>query len=167
MLVLSSRTFGESQDTSVPYHPSYFSRPFLSTPIASSTLSHRPYSPNLVELRERIRNGNVLTLGLVSYLEDHYSAVHLLVFEGLKYGNSLHLTVAPDLVPILRWAFAGLLGFELLEGSHPKTGLVDKQSIAAGGGSWQPILSNVVLILMLLSGVRGSRLSFAMRCCVI
>ncbi|KAJ7239683.1 hypothetical protein C8J57DRAFT_1245797 [Mycena rebaudengoi] len=101
---------------------------FINTCRKLYALPHRPYSPNLVELRERIRKGDVLTLGFVSYLEDHYSAVHLLVFEGLEYDDSLHLTVAPDLVPILRWAFAGLPG-------HPKTGLVGKQSIAAGGGS--------------------------------
>ncbi|KAJ7474052.1 hypothetical protein FB451DRAFT_1174576 [Mycena latifolia] len=40
-------------------------------------LPHRPYSPNVVELRVRIRRGEILGLGFVSYLNDHYSGVHL------------------------------------------------------------------------------------------
>ncbi|KAJ6524882.1 hypothetical protein DFH09DRAFT_885407, partial [Mycena vulgaris] len=56
-------------------------------------------------------------------------------FADLEHGDSLHLPLASDLLPILRWVFSGLSGDEIDSRSHAKTAVVDHQSSMAGGGS--------------------------------
>ncbi|KAF8188519.1 hypothetical protein K438DRAFT_1594204 [Mycena galopus ATCC 62051] len=54
----------------------------------------------------------------------------------LAYGDSLHLPAARDILPILRWAFSGLPGFEPSPSqTHITPGLIDRQQALAGGGS--------------------------------
>ncbi|KAJ7027816.1 hypothetical protein C8F04DRAFT_1266601 [Mycena alexandri] len=76
-------------------------------------LPGRPASPDLIQLRARIRSGTVDTIGFVSWAAGHFSGVNLICLPQLEHGDSLHLPIGADIVPLLRWAFLGLPGFEL------------------------------------------------------
>ncbi|KAJ7916705.1 hypothetical protein B0H13DRAFT_2447578 [Mycena leptocephala] len=54
----------------------------------------------------------------------------------LEHGDSLHLPAPPDLLLLLRWAFAGLPGFEPPPSqTHITPGLIDRQTTLGGPGS--------------------------------
>ncbi|KAJ6485399.1 hypothetical protein C8R47DRAFT_938823, partial [Mycena vitilis] len=94
------------------------------------------YSQNIVWLRERIRAGYVKVLGFLSWAEEHYSGLYKLRIDELEHGDSMHHPAARDLLRILRWALAGLPGFEPPAGqTHITAGLVDRQTTSSGEGS--------------------------------
>lgn len=106
---------------------------------------HAPYSPEIIRLRERIRSGHVDSIGFVTWTSDHYSAVCKVFIAQLELGDSLHLPAARDILPILRWAFAGLGHFAPLpEQDHIQPGVIDRQKTLAGGGSCGIASSNFI-----------------------
>ncbi|KAJ7163676.1 hypothetical protein C8R46DRAFT_901901 [Mycena filopes] len=105
-------------------------------------LPNRPPSSNIIDLRARIRSGSVQTIGFVSYARSHYSGVNLVHLHELEHGDSLHLRIMPDLIPVLQWAFMDLHGFTPAGGV--RTGLVDRQKTVAGGGSCGIAATNFV-----------------------
>ncbi|KAJ7667377.1 hypothetical protein B0H17DRAFT_1142782 [Mycena rosella] len=97
---------------------------------------HRVYSPQLVRLRGHIRSGTVKMLGFLSWTSSHYAAVYKFAMADLENGDSLHLPAARDILPILRWAFAGLGDFAPpAEQAYIRPGLIARQSALAGSGS--------------------------------
>ncbi|KAJ7876322.1 hypothetical protein B0H14DRAFT_3436646 [Mycena olivaceomarginata] len=56
--------------------------------------------------------------------------------DQLEHGDTLHLPAASDILPILRWVFTGLPGFEPPSAqTYISPGLIDRQTTLAGGGS--------------------------------
>jgi hypothetical protein len=99
-------------------------------------LPNTPYSAEIISVRARIRSGNIDMLGFVGWTSNHYSAIFKLSIADLEHGDSLHLPAAPDILRILRWAFAGLRHYEPAQNLvHIKPGLIDRQTTLAGGGS--------------------------------
>ncbi|KAJ7511950.1 hypothetical protein B0H11DRAFT_2371455 [Mycena galericulata] len=99
-------------------------------------LPHAPYSAELVRLRGRIRSGKVDMLGFVNWRNDHFSGIFKFALSDLLLGDSLHLPAAPDILPILRWAFYGLHDFAPPPTqTHIESGLIDRQRTLVGGGS--------------------------------
>ncbi|KAJ6572488.1 hypothetical protein DFH09DRAFT_916572, partial [Mycena vulgaris] len=67
---------------------------------------------------------------------NHYCALVKMRIDDLEHGDSLHLPAHRDLLPILRWAFAGLQDFapRPLQ-DHITPGVIDRQRTLAGEGS--------------------------------
>ncbi|KAJ7834228.1 hypothetical protein B0H14DRAFT_2591010 [Mycena olivaceomarginata] len=98
-------------------------------------LPDRPYSSDIIRLREHICTGNVDTIGFITWTNNHFSAVCKVFLAELE-GDSLHLPTAPDILPIFRWAFNGLGHFAPPpEQVHIQPGHIDRQRTLAGGGS--------------------------------
>ncbi|KAJ7637922.1 hypothetical protein DFH06DRAFT_1432525, partial [Mycena polygramma] len=94
------------------------------------------YSQNIIWVRERIRAGYVKVLGFLSWAGEHYSGLYKLRIDELEHGDSMHRPAAYDLLRILRWALAGLPGFEPpADQTYITTGLVDRQTTLSGEGS--------------------------------
>ncbi|KAK7057072.1 hypothetical protein R3P38DRAFT_2759426 [Favolaschia claudopus] len=98
--------------------------------------SIRGYSQNMIWVRERIRAGRVHGIGMLVCTSNHYSAIVKIRLDELEHGDSLHLPAQSDLLPILRWVFAGLGAFDPGNSqAHIKPGLIDRQRSLAGEGS--------------------------------
>jgi hypothetical protein len=96
-------------------------------------------------LREHIRTGNVVTIGFITWTNNHFSAVCKVFLAELELGDSLHLPAAPDILPILRWAFNGLGHFAPPpEQVHIQPGHINCQRTLAGGGSCEVASCNFV-----------------------
>jgi hypothetical protein len=125
-----TKEFGE--DPSFMFLPTFFindCRKLIKEP-------NRAYSQNIIWNRERIRSGKVNVLGFTGWTREHYSALIKLRIVDLEHGDSLHLPAPPDLLLLLRWAFAGLPGFEPPPSqTHITPGLIDRQTTLGGPGS--------------------------------
>jgi hypothetical protein len=118
-------------------------------------LPNSPYSPEIIHLRERIRSGNVDMLGFIGWSNDHYSAVFKMCILELEHGDSMHLPAVRDLLPILRWAFAGLAAYEPSPNqTYIQAGLIDRQATLAGGGSCGVAATNFIEIRIGLNSPR-------------
>ncbi|KAF7371978.1 hypothetical protein MVEN_00055800 [Mycena venus] len=95
-----------------------------------------PYSQNIIWFRERVRSGSVNVIGFLSWTRDHYSALVKMRVDDLEHGDSLNLPPESDLLPLLRWALAGLRDFEpRADQTYIPSGLIDRQTSLAGEGS--------------------------------
>ncbi|KAF7356153.1 MULE domain-containing protein [Mycena venus] len=95
-----------------------------------------PYSQNIIWFRERVRSGSVNVIGFLSWTRDHYSALVKMRVDDLEHGDSLNLPPESDLLPLLRWALAGLRDFESrADQTYIPSGLIDRQTSLAGEGS--------------------------------
>ncbi|KAF7354194.1 hypothetical protein MVEN_01107100 [Mycena venus] len=96
----------------------------------------RPYSQNIIWVRERVRSGMVNVIGFLVHIGDHYCALVKMRIDDLEHGDSLHLPAPHDLLRILRWAFAGLHDFAPRSSQdHISAGVIDRQRSLAGEGS--------------------------------
>ncbi|KAJ7713987.1 hypothetical protein B0H16DRAFT_1246677, partial [Mycena metata] len=93
------------------------------------------YTPELVQLRARVRSDNVDMLGFVAWTNNHYASICHIYIAELEHGDSLHLPATPDILPILRWVFAGLQYAPSPNQTYIRPGVIDRQSTLAGGGS--------------------------------
>ncbi|KAK7016627.1 hypothetical protein R3P38DRAFT_2541933 [Favolaschia claudopus] len=89
--------------------------------------------------------GQVDLIGFVSWMNDHYSATCKVLSNPYEFGDWLNRCDAPDLLPILRWAFSGLNRFAPpLQQQSIQSGLMDVQGTYSGGGSCGIAATNFV-----------------------
>ncbi|KAJ6478666.1 hypothetical protein DFH09DRAFT_1108265 [Mycena vulgaris] len=78
------------------------------------------YTLNIVNLPERIRSGDIRMFDFIAWITSHYSRVYKCSFADLEHGDSLHLPLASDLLPILRSVFPDFPGARSTLAVKPK-----------------------------------------------
>ncbi|KAJ7447814.1 hypothetical protein FB451DRAFT_990315, partial [Mycena latifolia] len=94
------------------------------------------FSPNLIQLRNRIRAGNVQHIGYNVWTDDHYAGYSHSPTIALQHGDSLHRPPPRDVLPIIQWVFSDLPSTAILLPPPEITpGTIEQQRADAGSGS--------------------------------
>ncbi|KAF7293814.1 hypothetical protein HMN09_01177200 [Mycena chlorophos] len=119
------------------------------------TAGDSQYPAEITALRRRLASGSVESLGFISWTDSHYSATCKSLEESFNFGDSLHRDPPSDMLPILRWVFAGLEYFAPRPGqTRIATGTIDRQSSKHGHGSCGPAALNYIEMSL---GLQGSK----------
>ncbi|KAF7293813.1 hypothetical protein HMN09_01177100 [Mycena chlorophos] len=119
------------------------------------TADDSQYPAEITALRRRLASGSVESLGFISWTDSHYSATCKSLEESFNFGDSLHRDPPSDMLPILRWVFAGLEYFAPRPGqTRIIAGTIDRQSSKHGHGSCGPAALNYIEMSL---GLQGSK----------
>jgi hypothetical protein len=109
--------------------PSYLFLPTTFLADARRYYHHHPqqYTPEILDLRQRLLLTTVQSISFTSVFNDHYTAyIYLVGSTSVDHGDSLQQPPADDILGIISWVIAGL--------GHPPVEIINVGTISKQGG---------------------------------